>query len=48
MDVTRLEQHAKDCSVHKGIVLHGLQKLTVAFSSISPVQYGYFDVGILF
>ena len=34
--------------VQKGIVPHGFHKLTVAFSSISPLQYGYFDVGMLF
>ena len=32
-------------SVRKTIVPHGFHKLTVAFSSISPSQYGYFDVG---
>jgi hypothetical protein len=37
-----------DSSVWKGIVPHGFHKLIVTFSSISPSQYGYFDVGILF
>ena len=31
-------------AAQKGIVPHGFHKLTVAFSSISPSQYGYFDV----
>ena len=31
-----------------GIVPNGFHKLSVAFSSISPSQYGYFDVGTLF
>ena len=56
MDVTRLEQRAslkrggppRHSSVRKGIVPHGFHKPTVAFSSISPSQYGYFDVGTLF
>ena len=51
--MTRLEQpHCEreilDSNVRKGIVPHGFHKLTVAFSSISPSQYGYFHVGILF
>jgi hypothetical protein len=37
-----------DCSVRKGIVPHSFHKLTVVFSSISPSQYGYFDIGMLF
>ena len=34
--------------VQERIVLHGLHKLTVAFSIISPLQYGYSDIGMLF
>ena len=37
-----------DSSVQKGNVPHGFHKLTVAFFSISPSQYGYFDAGTLF
>jgi hypothetical protein len=56
MDMTQLEQHAYiliailrgRSSVWKGIVPHGLHKLTVTFSSISPSQYGYFDVDMDF
>jgi hypothetical protein len=56
MDVSRLGQHASlkcsgpphHSSVKKGIVSHGFHKLIVAFSSISPSQYSYFDVGRLF
>ena len=56
MDVTRLELRAsvkrggslRDSSVRKSIVPQGFHKLTVAFSSISPSQYGCFDVGTLF
>ena len=32
----------------KDIVPQGFHKLTVAFCSMSPSQYGYFDVGTLF
>ena len=60
MDVIRLEQHhayikivvmrernAREC--HSELVCsHSFHKLTVAFSCISPSQYGYFDVGALF
>ena len=28
--------------------IYGFHKLTVAFSNISPSQYGYFDVGMVF
>jgi hypothetical protein len=35
-------------SVRKDIVPHGFHKLAEAFSSISPSQYRYFDVGMLF
>ena len=54
MDVTRLEQRAyikgemlQNCR-EVVIVPHDLHKLTVASSSISHSQYGYFYVGRLF
>jgi hypothetical protein len=37
-----------DSSEWKNIVPHSFHKLTVAFSSISPSQYGDFGVGTLF
>ena len=34
--------------IRKDIIPHGFHKLTVAFSGVSTLQYGYFDVGMLF
>ena len=56
MDVTRacgmssLEHDCppRDRSVQKRLVPHGFHKLIVAFSSISPLPYSYFDVVMLF
>ena len=55
MDVTPLEQRASltrggggDSSVRISIGLHDFHKISVALSSNSPSQYGYFVVVTLF